>query len=992
MLMLDAGIQKLAKETAKLVHLDRMFDAGRLINGAFKLKDPKDEPAALVSVQQFVSLLLNGTYLAEAAAILWTPAMFTIEPDCARQVWKLYDDASFGLIMGGGSLGKCMRPGELCRCADGTIKRAGDVRVGDLLAGEDGSPRSVLDVTKGRSEMFRVTPRGAPAFECNGEHVLSLICTCTRRNHSGSGGISSGYTPGKIVDVSLREYLTWGKKRKEAYRLFFGTAQMPESLVKVDPYVYGSWLGDGTRVRAEITTPDGPMAARWREYWTERGFVVESRKGDETCGTWAVRDERSAGKSGRGGGFEIWPNQWFRESVEDGEKRIKPEYLHNSEEVRLGVLAGLIDSDGHSNGTAFDITTKWDGLAEDIEKLARSLGFGVRVYSRTHTIKSLGFSAPYWHLYITGPCNKIPTLEKKIKRVSGRTLCEGHLTTSFTVESIGEGDYAGFYLDGNHRFLLASGIVTHNSYTMGARFLLEWLRDPEWTSLRIIGPSEDHLEANLFSHLVSLHKSATIPLPGEIGELWIGLDRRQQLGSIKGVVVPVGRVKKAARLQGAKRKPRPVPHPRFGALSRMFIFIDEIENVPAGIWSDIDNVMSNAVEVSDGGFKIFGAYNPTNQQDEVGKRAEPTFGWEALDPDRHFKWTSKRGWEVLRLDGERSENVIHNRVIYPGLQTRAGLEAIAKNAGGYQSPGYYSMGRGLYPPQGIALTVIPPGMLAQSRGEFIWFNDPQAVGSCDLALEGGSSAVFTIGKLGLASGIKYPPSLSHPKGRTVMFKNPQGRVVPRWGLQADQQFKLPKGDTAVMTSAIIKTCKSGAIAGHLLAVDRTGHGAGIADMVKNDWSSAIHDLNYSEGCSETKVMVEDTKTCKEEYPRVDSELWFGMRKWMEFGYFILNPQIEMSELSQQLTQRQYRSTGGKSQVESKKDYKARGYKSPDEADSLTLFVYAARKGESLILSMKGDTADGGMNGEPEEDWPGQYPNGVRIDESNRTDALETPIL
>jgi hypothetical protein len=634
--MLDAGIQKLAKETAKLVHLDRMWDAGRLINGAFELKEPKDEPAAQVAVQQFVSLLLNGTYLAEAAAILWTPAMFTIEPQCAQDVWRLYDEARFGLIMGGGSLGK--------------------------------------------------------------------------------------------------------------------------------------------------------------------------------------------------------------------------------------------------------------------------------------------------------------------------------------------------------------------SYTMGARFLLEWLRDPEWTSLRIIGPSEDHLESNLFSHLVSLHQSATVPLPGEIGELWIGLDRRQQLGSIKGVIVPVGRVKKAARLQGTKRKPRPVPHPRFGALSRMFIFIDEIENVPTGIWSDIDNVMSNASEVSDGGFKIFGAYNPTNQQDEVGKRAEPTFGWEALDPERHFRWTSKRGWEVLRLDGERSENVIHNRVIFPGLQTRAGLNAIAKNAGGFQSPGYYSMGRGLYPPQGVALTVIPPGMLAQARGEFIWLNDPQAVGSCDLALEGGSSAVFTIGRLGLASGIKYPPSLNHPKGRTVMFKNAQGRVVPRWGLQADQQFKFPKGDTAAMKDAIIKTCKSGAIAGHLLAVDRTGHGAGIADLIKNDWSSAIHDLNYSEGCSETKVMLEDTKTCKEEYPRVDSELWFGMRKWLEFGYFILHPQVEMSELSQQLTQRQYRSTGGKSQVESKKDYKARGFKSPDEADSLTLFVYAARKGESLILSMKGDTADGGHSGEPDEDWPGQYPNGVRIDESNRTDTLETPIL
>jgi hypothetical protein len=342
------------------------------------------------------------------------------------------------------------------------------------------------------------------------------------------------------------------------------------------------------------------------------------------------------------------------------------------------------------------------------------------------------------------------------------------------------------------------------SYTMGVRLFLEWLRDPEYTALKVIGPSKEHLEANLFSHLVDLHDNASIELPGKVGELWIGMDRRQQLGSIKGVVVPVGRVKKAARLQGTKRKPRPKPHPEFGDLSRLFIFLDEIENVPGGIWSDIDNLMSNVNELGIKGFKIFGAYNPTNQEDEVGKRAEPVKGWANLDPEKDFRWTSKRGWEVLRLDGERSENVIANRTIFPGLQTRAGLEQIAKNAGGYMSAGYYSMGRGLYPPQGIALTVIPPGMLQKARGEFIWFDTPKAVGSVDLALEGGASAVFTLGKLGLASGVKYPPSLANPQGKTVMFKDAQGRVVPRWGLQADHQFKLEKGDTEKMASQCIK--------------------------------------------------------------------------------------------------------------------------------------------------------------------------------------------
>jgi hypothetical protein len=526
---------------------------------------------------------------------------------------------------------------------------------------------------------------------------------------------------------------------------------------------------------------------------------------------------------------------------------------------------------------------------------------------------------------------------------------------------------------------------------MGVRLFLEWLRDPDYTALKVIGPSKEHLEANLFSHLVDLHDNASIPLPGKVGELWIGMDRRQQLGSIKGIVVPVGRAKKAARLQGTKRKPRPTPHKEFGDLSRLFIFLDEIENVPGGIWSDIDNVMSNVNELGIQGFKIFGAYNPTNQEDEVGKRAEPVKGWANLDPEKDFRWTSKRGWEVLRLDGEKSENVVANRTVYPGLQTRAGLDQIARNSGGFQSAGYYSMGRGLYPPQGIALTVIPPGMVHKARGEFIWFDTPKAVGGLDLALEGGASAVYTLGKLGLASGVKYSPTLKHPKGETVMFKDKEGRIVPRWGLQADNQFKLEKGDTPKMAAQGIKTSQRAAVAGRLFACDRTGHGAGAADLMRNDWSGEIHDINYSQSPNDKKIMAEDTQTAKEEYPRIDSELWFGLRKWLEFGYFILGPNFEITEVVQQLTQRQYSTKGGKTCVESKKDYKGRGHVSPDEADSLTLFVYAARIGEGITPSMVGEGAEMPAGGD-QDDWPGSYPNGVRLDPTSRTDYLEDELL
>lgn len=558
--------------------------------------------------------------------------------------------------------------------------------------------------------------------------------------------------------------------------------------------------------------------------------------------------------------------------------------------------------------------------------------------------------------------------------------------TQFTPNPQFTKDVWKFYDEATLGLVMGAGSCS-KSYGLGVRVFLAWLQDPEWTSVQVIGPSEAHLQANLFSHLVGLHQRASLPMPGKVGELFIGLDRRNQLSSIRGITIPIGQVKKAGRVQGSKRMPRIEPHPLFGDLSRLFIFVDEIENVPGGLWSDVDNILSQVRDKGAGGFKIFGAYNPRDQNHEVGKRAEPPFGWAAFNPEEHFRWKSVRGWDVLRLDGEKSENVIQGKEVYPGLQTKEGLDAIARNAGGRQSAGYFTMGRGAYPPQGILLTVIPPGMLQKMRGEFIWYDSPQPVGACDLALEGGSAAVYTLGKWGQATGMKLPPSIEFPVGRTVMFKGTNGQVLPCWGLQAEQQFTLPKGDTIAMKTKIIEINKKAGVRPEYFSCDRTGHGAGIADLIKHEWGQQIHDVNYSSGPSKTKVMFEDTKTCWEEYERMNSELWFAFRKFAEFTYLLLNPILDMTKLGPQLTNRKVRIASGRTRVESKKDYLDRGYESPDEADSLTLLVHAARMGSNIVPSMKRDTRiDAGGSGE--DDWFDGLQNGVRLDSTSRTDSLD----
>lgn len=527
------------------------------------------------------------------------------------------------------------------------------------------------------------------------------------------------------------------------------------------------------------------------------------------------------------------------------------------------------------------------------------------------------------------------------------------------------------------------------SFSMGGRLFLEWVRDPEWTSVRVVGPSENHLEENLFSHLVALHRQATLPMPGEVGDLFIGLDRRNQLSSIRGVVIPKGNIKKAGRLQGGHRKPRPVPHPVFGPLSRMFLFLDEIENVPEGVWLDVDNVLSEVEEKGLGGFKIFGAYNPSDLSAKVAERAEPEFGWNEVDADKHHAWKSKRGWDVIRIDAEQCENVVAGKIIFPGLQTKEGLETIARNAGGVNGAGYQIMGRGMYPSQGLEATVVPAGMFAKWVGEAIWYRDPQPIASADLALEGSDDAIWTLGKFGLATGIKYPPSLEHPGGHTFLFKDKNGKVLPRWMLEATTQLILPKAETRGMTDAVISLNRKAGVTGQYFACDRTGHGSGVADLVKYEWSSMIHDVNYSESAGKDLLMVEDSKKCDEQYERMYSVLWFAMRSWGEFQYFVINPSMDRTKVMLQVTNRRFRVAAGRSKVESKRDYESRGFKSPNEADSMTLLVHAARKGSGLVLSRSGRPVDLPEGLRDDGDWP--VPGtvgGVRVDDTNRSDYLD----
>ena len=509
------------------------------------------------------------------------------------------------------------------------------------------------------------------------------------------------------------------------------------------------------------------------------------------------------------------------------------------------------------------------------------------------------------------------------------------------------------------------------SYNLGVWCYLDWRRDPFYTSVQIVGPSEDHLERNLFSHLAKLHRESSIPGPGELIQLGLTLDAVQRSSGIFGLVVPTGK-KAAGRLQGVKVTPRKEPHPQFGKMSRLRVFLEEAELIPIGIWDDTVNILSNAKGVEQ--FKIFAPFNPKDRNCPCAQRVEPEGGWASIDLETSYRWKSKRGWQVVRLDAFKSENVVSGQELYPGLQTKEGLALSIQNAGGVGTANYYTFARGWYPVQGVDLAVIPQHLTNDLYGTFEFVETPQNIAGVDVALEGGDNAIFALGRLGLASGWRKPPENGKQQPLQV-FKDQYGNSVRREVVQLDQIFTLPKGDTLKLVNEIKRVCAGAYVRGEGLGVDRTGNGAGVHDLLVNTFSPAVKGVNGSSSPTERRITEEDQKLPCDEYRDLLSEVWFALRKFTEFGFLKVNPQVPSDPLIGEMTGRLFLLSSAKTKVESKKDYKSRGHKSPDRADALTILVHVARLLMSGAPSVTGTVAR-------DDNYQGEYEPRVGITDRN----------
>lgn len=347
------------------------------------------------------------------------------------------------------SMGKCLGKGTKVLMYDGSLKVVEDVVVGDLLMGNDSTPRKIISLARGREMMYWIKQKHGIDYRVNESHILSL-----KRSRN-----ESKHHQGEVLNIELKEYVSKSNKWKTNYKGYKTEIDFDYQDVPIDPYFLGIWLGDGKSDSSRIFTQDEEVVEYLNEYASKSEQYVSVYQNNDKCPAYTI----TRGKTQQARNNSIQAK--LRELNLLNNKHIPILYLTNNKSIRLQLLAGLIDSDGHVNskyGSTVEITSKYKHLAEQIKYLCDTLGYRTSIKEKRATISSIGFESAVWRVRFNGNIEEIPT---KIKRKQTKEWADKRnwQVTGIEVEQDKVDNYYGFEIDGNHLFLLEDCTVTHNT-------------------------------------------------------------------------------------------------------------------------------------------------------------------------------------------------------------------------------------------------------------------------------------------------------------------------------------------------------------------------------------------------------------------------------------------------------------------------------------------------------------------------------------------------
>ncbi|WP_052668394.1 PhoH family protein [Nitriliruptor alkaliphilus] len=254
----------------------------------------------------------------------------------------------------------------------------GDLAPGDEVIGSDGQPTEVLGTfPQGEKDIYRLTTQDGSSTRCTADHLWAVHTRDDRRRGRPARVLETSEMIGNLRAAHYHRY----ELPLLSAPVAFETREVP-----MDPYALGLLLGDGCLTGSttpSFATDDTELAERLDAALP--GVSVRHKSGPDYV------LNREGG--GRGGVIVANPVTAVLRDLElcgtrSATKFVPEVYLYNDADVRLGVLQGLLDSDGgpvtqRGRTCRIQYTTISPRLRDDVLFLVRSLG-GV-AYWRTRT-------------------------------------------------------------------------------------------------------------------------------------------------------------------------------------------------------------------------------------------------------------------------------------------------------------------------------------------------------------------------------------------------------------------------------------------------------------------------------------------------------------------------------------------------------------------------------------------------------------------------------
>jgi hypothetical protein len=335
------------------------------------------------------------------------------------------------------------------------IRLLGDIKVGDRVSNPNGSSCEVVRVhDRGVQPIFRITLQDGSSTLAGADHLWLVHQAHTKRRAKAVRYVVRTTKQLQTNPTQFRLPLTKPVQFAVRHQACY------------DPYGIGVILGDGSISNAsiKITTADPEIV----QHFGHRASHPPGNKAtDYTVKDPRIRSVLKASRLLTGAkAHPFGKRSW--------EKFIPPRYMFGYLEERWALMQGLMDTDGTvGREGAVSYTTTSPQLADDVQWLARSLGFRAHRSQRYPTYQG-GRGRLAFTIYIQGPnTDRLFRLKRKKERCRSSQIGVETSTRIVSITEEGEAECRCITVSHpNGLYLTNDFMVTHNSAVAVALALL----------------------------------------------------------------------------------------------------------------------------------------------------------------------------------------------------------------------------------------------------------------------------------------------------------------------------------------------------------------------------------------------------------------------------------------------------------------------------------------------------------------------------------------